>query len=313
MKHIFPTKRGMRWILILVVILLAILIGVTLSSGPPLHFERLEQSGEMDIATISEMQHFSINGIKSSNNWIEQSGDSLTVTGIISGGTTIYHDAGAEYYIMFVPEILDGLTVYHTIPFFVTADTVRTTLTLDGGNVAINIGEESHLERDPTAETYWQGFDIARLDFNVHRGWIHADVIELYEDVRYLSGLYDFFFADEVLSPESAQRNLRRLGTDGDFWLDVVDGEIFELSGVNGGGFKVSDPDYRHYIPAGYDAFLDVFAPGRLGAATMYHLVRIHFQEEDDLRRLGIDDPTFVEGDITIPVTVLDGKLLFAQ
>jgi len=100
---------------------------------------------------------------------------------------------------------------------------------------------------------------------------------------------------------------------EGQFWLDVAQGEVFELSGIAAGG--ESEAEHRWNVDFSQEDFsvvIHVLVPDRLGSARVYHLARVYFLDSNYQDFLGRRDISVADWNITIPVTVSDGKLFFA-
>jgi len=254
-------------------------------------FVVLEQSVEVHATAIDDMQRFRINGTESSSDWIEQYGDVLSATGFVSGfGYSTYHRYDFRQFMFFVPEEIDGIMTYHVLFFFETPSTVLETL--DASERDDNFGNMVVVDRNSDVITSRGasigGNRLARVDFTIHDGWIRAERIVEYANAHYpQSRSISFIESDAFPRPEIMRQEWDEADSEELFWLDVSEGEIFELRGASNGGMS---------------AATHARIPARLGYAVIYHYVKISNLNPGDAR-------DFV-GTFTVPVTLREGVLM---
>jgi len=283
MKKVLKVKNCLAFLLI--VVLSMLLLSCTSRGG----FQELEQTNEMHIEAIRNLRRFKINGAESSNDWIELKNERLSVTGFVnrSSYSTYYNDY--QQFMMFVPEEVEGITVYHVIYFVETPNTKREIvghLERDDGfsDAIIDLCLDDDARRHvlPAQNDHL----LTQLTFSIHDGWIRAEHVREYRNV--------FYGRPDSISPINSdaaprtgimRQELRNIDIEDSFWLDVSEGEVFELSGASNGGGSGAQ-------------FARV--PARLGSAVIYHFVRVE----------GLNFNTGSSGNFTVPVTLSDGALV---
>ena len=268
-------KEWRKWLPWTMLMIMLVLMGICNEAN---RSPQLGQLVELTSTNLEDMQRFRINGIESSNDWIEVSDDGqISILGFVGGiGGTLHHDSGLESASMFIPETVEGITMYHVIPFFRSVDTVQIAASYEDSRDKIEASTLLIVESDPSI------YGLVQLDGTVRGDWIHADSITEYRGLG-----YQFIYEIQPLwrdNPGSRiiRRDFREADYEGQFWLDASGGEMSSLFG--------SSNSQKTYMRV----------PARLGSATIYHFVRVR-----GLDRIDIEPGT----NSTIYVTVIDGEL----
>ncbi|MCL2606924.1 MAG: hypothetical protein FWD93_06570 [Coriobacteriia bacterium] len=97
------------WLLLIPLIAIGIYLRIPPTAPIPFirsaPYVQLEQSDEMRLRAVEELRHFRINGITSSNNWIELSDGRLSVTGFVERCEL---DSDMTWFSLFVSEEVSG-------------------------------------------------------------------------------------------------------------------------------------------------------------------------------------------------------------
>jgi len=293
-----------------------ILIGMPYVLGSSSTFSYLAQSSEAHVSALDDMQGFRINGEESSNDWLVQAGSQISITGFVDRGRRkTYYDDEYRQYMMFVPEKVGGITIYHLVPFFETSftthelsDEIPTGKNLDGLTIEDTVPIRSSKD-----------YRLTSFHFGIHDGWFLANSSLEYSNLyyKYADGI-EFLNHSIIPDIKTMRRDVERASAGDVFWLDVSEGEIIELSGTTAGGDYVHEGtrqagDHPAYLPKEAHTKVYVKVPAKLGTAAIYHVVPVYFFEQDDTQSFGRNDITEPGWNITIPVTVSDGLLVFAR
>ncbi|MCL2606235.1 MAG: hypothetical protein FWD93_03035 [Coriobacteriia bacterium] len=295
---------------------------------PRQEFERVDEMTP-SMVTIDNLQRFRINGVESSNDWIVQLSDNqFQVTGFLfTSGDFVFGEQVPEPLLLFVPERVSGVTVYHIIPFRKTDNTTYEFLDLPASSSFIDnsliIETNKPLPSDDGTAMH-EGFSpyrLARINFSVFDGLIYADHIEDCWNLVYRYGEFErFVYRIESYNLGDASRVFDEQHLRSQFWLDVSDGESFEMFGSCIGGRFVqiggnSQAKYPHRLPSGEYMLTYVTVPVNLGVITrMAHVVPVYFLEQRTRFFEGNDliQPYRV-WEISIPVTTTYGVVVFSE
>jgi len=316
--------------------LLAVLVVIWMmllsSNMPYLQPRELDQSGEVHTSSVDDLQRFRINGVESSNDWIVQhDNNQFSVTGFLVKVNDGFEDYGSDIFresILFVPERVSGVIIYHVIPFFETSGTTYELLygAERDDNIDDSLIDEVRIplpsEDDHSIDAAFPpdlGFRLVQLDFNTQYGRIHADHIGDYWNLLYRYGEYSsslilwHAFSVDDLGGFFPDQNFGS-----SFWLDVSDNEIFELSGIYAGGNLIqASQDFSlkrpHRLPDGEYVRAHISVPVWLGNVTICHLVPVYFSNRGDVEYFEKDLTKLQWGwELTIPVTVAYSSLVFS-
>jgi len=280
-----------KWILLPLILLLAILLSSVwegLSFTREGDFSTQNQSGDMHALAIEEMQRFRINGIESSKSLVEHHDEYLSIVGFANKTSFVeYHEFGYRQFQMIVPEKVEGVMVYHVLYFFETPDTIwedriASKMSGDFDDFTIDLG------RRPRDDSSAHDHQMICLIFSVHDSWIRAERIFSYSDMYYKrSESSSAIFRDAFPDFRTMRRERQTAESEGQFWLDISEGETIELAGVGNGGVS---------------AKMHVRIPAKLGSAVIYHFVRVRGLEQENVK---------ASGAVVIPVTLSDGTLVY--
>jgi len=245
------------------------------------------QSEEFRKSVIENIQPFRISGIESSGEWIENRHQTLSLAGFAISGSQMKEVGVIRQGIVYLPETVEGVTVYHVVPFLIDDNfmfDIRNNRRTDGIDDSLLIDAS---KGDPFVldiqSTFSQGNQLIRIDFSTHDGWIRADRIAEYENLAYVrSEMSQALFIPSV---EIQQEDAKEVSDNSLFWLDISEGEIIEVRGI-------LDSNQEH-----------IMIPSKLGTAAMYHFVKVCGLEESDVLPLE-------KGAISL--TLLDGRLIYA-
>jgi len=274
-------------------------------------FLYLTQTDELHVAAIANMQRARVNGIEASPDWIARLDGYLSMTGFVIRGVSI-GDPEDDYrlFTLLVPQTVSGVTIYHIVPFFEAPDTVYELLDSkerdDDFCNAIHIENSSNLllEDDYAVDAYHQDYRLTQINFTIHDGWIHASHVKEYKDVFYPVKDYSGFLAVDSWLLKSIWYGLLDVDVNAYFWLDVLEGETFNLSGICSEG----NLDLHEQNGA-----IHIVVPDRLGSAGILHLARVYFPEIDDVSYVEESDIAESGLDLVVPVTVSGDKLVFCR
>jgi len=254
-------------------------------------FPVLEQSPQSRKEALDSMQRFRINGVEGSNDWIVDNwGVTLSATGFAVVGGTMRTTNGDMFYpaMVYFPEEVNGITVYHALPIFVTwktsfrefasedrADSVDDSIVVDTSEgVPFFIDIHSSLS---------QQSQLVSVNFSIHDGWIRADGIQEYGNLAHKRS--ETSDALESLNIMPQQRSLLNSVPHNEYWLDISEGEVVELHGMV--------DNSKRYIRAS----------SSLGSAIMYHVLRIYGLEESEVQSLE---------EATVPIVLVGDRLIYA-
>ncbi|MCL2438628.1 MAG: hypothetical protein FWC99_06070 [Coriobacteriia bacterium] len=279
---------------------------------------RKEQSSELLTESVQEMQFFRVRGLESSVDWITELDGQLVMTGfVIDTGYTVVNADDDEHtlLLLFVPETVSELTIYHVLPLIETPDTVISSenlpeQVLDEGLSGTNVSTDDLSGRD-----HYEGHRPAQVGLGIHDGWLHANHITgQVNPILYGSpfswvvselNIYEIFASSIGRFPGKAE------------WLDVSEKKPYDLSGVSNGGhidvYPYSFDNSALRLPEGYIAAMQILVPDRLGSAPIYHLAKVHFMEEADVRDLGGDRILNPGWNVTVPVVLSGGLLVYSR
>jgi len=283
----------------------------------------LEQSDAMLEAAIEGLYLYRVDGQESSNDWIELVDGRLSVVGFAGEAWTgEYGSVSFLHFPLFVPEVISGVTVYHTLRFMQLSATDKVRLSyedrMDDFDNAIHIenGFESVRHDEFLEETWQQHYVLTRVEFSIHDGWLLAERVEEFENVFYPHDNFSGLLLTAAYATLGWERDFARHGSQGKYWLDVSEEEVFSLSGIAAGGEAESNWENQRgavdFSRADYAAAVYVAVPNRLGAAGMYHLVRTYFLDDSYQKFFQENSICLSNWDIEIPVTLKDDRLVFA-
>ncbi|MCL2871060.1 MAG: hypothetical protein FWE26_05510 [Coriobacteriia bacterium] len=260
------------------------------SEGVRTEFVELEQSTESRASVLESIQPFRINGVASSDDWISEQGNTLSVTGFINGGGWDMQDE-IQYAMIFLPEELEGVMVYHILPFFVAESNtfVWSDLERPPSNIDVDLIIDTCgilFDSGGWSDRFPQGNQLARLDFSVHDGWIKADKISMYQNLTYVRSEAERALRFREIPDSKMQYKDAQKEDSGAYWLDISEGDTYELTGVV--------DDSQKYLRIS----------SKLGSAVMYHFVRIDGLEDSNVEPLE---------EVMISVTLRGDRLIFAE
>jgi len=289
-RKIFIKSIGLT--LLISILATVLLASCTRSEGTSLSEE---QTSAILSYSVEGMQFFRIAGEESSNTWVAQREGNLYITGFVNRATyELCPRDDFKHLRMFVPEEVAGTTVYHVIPFVETSETTHEDI--DASERSNSFDDSKLLDLNlPEAAGYKFSDEqdrhaLTQAVFSMSGGQIHAVHLAEYANVFYRS--YEYLSPiqrDGIIDAQTVRRELREANLDDSLWLDVSEGEVFELTGVaSGSGFEATH----------------LRIPARLGTAAMYRVVRVYGLEESRVRH---------SRNTTIPVALVDNKLTHAK
>ncbi|MCL2746720.1 MAG: hypothetical protein FWE48_06525 [Coriobacteriia bacterium] len=232
-------------------------------------FTELEQSNKLRKEALESIQRLRINGVESSADWIKDEGSTLSATGF-AVGRQLENQNEFRLVMIWLPEEIGGVIIYHALPFMVSRDTAFYRLASEKrpDHIDGSILVDTSIEPFPGSiyTPFSQEEQLVKVDFSIHEGWIKADRISLFGDLAYRCNETSRMM--NIPSGYEQYRDAQRAVLDNVYWLDVSEGDTCELYGV-----VSSSPRY-------------IRVPSRLGTATMYHFVRVYGLEDSDFRPL---------------------------
>jgi len=275
MKKFSEWPPWIHWLIIIGVLLFFIIFNLMDDREP-----RLGRPVEITSADLERVQRFRIQGVESSNEWIElNDGGQISIVGFLGGGIggVTYHDSGLELSSLFVPETIEDITVYHVIPFFRSAGTEEAFVFPED-----SVGKiESKIL--PIVESSSPTTLLIRLDGTIRGEWIHADSITKYRGLDYQNSVnIQLLWRDGSPKANAIRRDFDAADSEGQFWLDISDGETSSLFGSS----------------SSWGLYLGV--PARLGPTAIYHFIGMRSLTQVDVE----PGANFI-----IYVTMVDGEL----
>jgi len=285
-------KEGLTKLLLISIALVVMVTPVT-SCVHRAGFSQLEQTSESRTGAIESLQLFRISGEESSSDWIIEREQTLSITGFVSRpGHAEYFGGDFRQFLMFVPERVGGVNVYHVLYFFETDQTLHESIDplqdeFDFGSqfIADSVFGETSRNRPLEPNMYF----LTQIDFSIHDGWIHADRVIEFDGLFYRSpNLVSSIRRDVFPGVSTMQRDFGNVNTECDFWLDISEGENIRIN-----GFSLGEAAAMKFVRV----------PARLGDAVIYHYVRVH-----DLPEIQTSPRQ-----ISIQVSLRSGRLMYVD